>query len=290
MRRSGLAPPGKPHRGPGMPEAVGSADLVYSRWPMDTAISAAMFAGLLFLGLLLFLEIGRRVGLRRLQQEGSTTAFGPVESAIFALFGLLIAFTFSGGIERFNSRRTLIADEANAIGTAYLRLDLLAGEDRTALQQQFRDYLDARLAVYRKLPDLEAALAELARSSELQSGIWTRSLTGIRRPEAHPNAPMLLIPALNEMFDITTTRTMAARIHPPAAVYGLLFLLGLGCAVLAGHAMAGMKDWSWLHALAFALAIALVVYVILEIEYPRTGFIRLTAFDQALIDLRDSMK
>jgi hypothetical protein len=273
-----------------MPEAVGSADLVYPRWPMDTAISAAWFAGLLFLGLLLFLEIGRRVGLRRLQREGSTTAFGPVESAIFALFGLLIAFTFSGGIERFNSRRTLIADEANAIGTAYLRLDLLGDADRTALQQQFRAYLDSRLEVYRKLPDLEAALTELARSSELQSGIWTSALAGLRRPDVQLSATMLLIPALNEMFDITTTRTMAARIHPPVVVYGLLFLLGLCCAVLAGHSMAGMKDWSWLHALAFALAVALVVYVILEIEYPRTGFIRLTAFDQARIDLRDSMK
>jgi hypothetical protein len=257
---------------------------------MDAAISAVWFAGFLFVGLLLFLEIGRRVGLRRLQRDGSTTGLGPAESAIFALFGLLIAFTFSGGIERFNSRRALIADEANAIGTAYLRLDLLGDEDRTVLRQQFRDYLDSRLEVYRKLPDLAAALAALARSSELQGGIWTRSLAGIRRPDALPSAPMLLIPALNEMFDITTTRTMAARIHPPLVVYGLLFLLGLGCALLAGHSMAGMKDWSWLHALAFALSVALVVYVILEIEYPRTGFIRLTAFDQALIDLRDSMK
>ena len=257
---------------------------------MDMSISAPVFAGALFLGLLLCLEIGRRAGQRRLKREGSGTSFGPVESAIFALFGLLIAFTFSGGIDRFNSRRTLIAEEANAIGTAYLRLDLLADEDRTALRQQFRSYLDSRLEVYRKLPDLDAALAELARSSGLQSSIWTHSLAGVRRPDAHPNAAMLLIPALNQMFDITTTRTMAARIHPPIVVYGLLFLLGLGCAVLAGHAMAGMKDWSWLHALAFALAVALAVYVILEVEYPRRGFIRLSAFDQALVELRDSMK
>jgi hypothetical protein len=92
------------------------------------------------------------------------------------------------------------------------------------------------------------------------------------------------------MFDITTTRTMAARVHPPVVVYYLLFLLGLGCALLAGHAMAGVTSWSWLHAVAFAAIVAAAVYVILEIEYPRLGLIHLGEFDQVLVELRDSMK
>jgi len=201
-----------------------------------------------------------------------------------------VAFTFSGAADRFNSRRVLIADEANAIGTAYLRIDLLAPGDQPDVRQQFRDYLDSRLAVYRKLPDLHAAFAELKRSGDLQNGIWARVVPATRSPEAHPHTAMLLLPALNEMFDITTTRTMAARIHPPSVIYWLLFVLGLGCALLAGHAMAGVKNWSWLHAVAFAVFITAAVYVILEIEYPRMGLIRLSEFDSVLVELRDGMK
>lgn len=273
-----------------MPEARGHSDLVYSVESMDLTTSAPLFSLTLFLGMLLCLQVGRRLGLRRLARSGANSGFGAAEGAVFALFGLLIAFTFSGAAERFNSRRVLIADEANAIGTAYLRIDLLASDDQPDVRQRFRDYLDSRLAAYRKLPDLDAVFAELKRSADLQSGIWTRVVPATQRPGAHPNAAMLLLPALNEMFDITTTRTMAARIHPPSVIYWLLFLLGLGCALLAGHAMAGDKTWSWLHAVAFAVFVAAAVYVILEIEYPRLGLIRLSEFDSVLVELRDSMK
>jgi len=257
---------------------------------MDVTLSAPVVTVSLLAGMLLFLEVGRRVGLRRLARNEASTGFGAVEGAIFALFGLLIAFTFSGAASRFDSRRMLIADEANAIGTAYLRLDLLSGDDQPAMRQMFRDYLDSRLEVYRKLPDLDAALTELKRSTDLQNGIWTRAVAASRRPEAHTNAAMLLLPALNEMFDITTTRTMAARTHPPTVIYYFLLLTAFGCALLAGHAMASVKTWSWLHALGFALFITIAVYVILDIEFPRAGFIRLSAFDQVLVELRDSMK
>jgi hypothetical protein len=257
---------------------------------MDPTVFAPGYVASLFVGMLLFLGIGRSLGLRRLARHGAPSGFGTVEGAIFALFGLLIAFTFSGAAARFDSRRALIADEANAIGTAYLRVDLLSPADQPEVRRMLREYVDSRLAIYRKLPDIAAALVELERSGGLQTRIWARVVAGTRVPDAHPNAAVLLLPALNEMFDITTTRTMAARTHPPTVIYQLLFFLGLGCALFAGHAMAGDKTWSWLHALGFAAFVALAVYVILEIEFPRAGLIRISAFDQVLVDLRDSMK
>ena len=272
-----------------MPEAP-TSDLVYSLGSVDGTVFAAQYAVGLFIGMLVCLEIGRRLGRRRLASKGETSGFGAAESAIFALFGLLIAFTFSGALERFNSRRMLIADEANAIGTAYLRVDLLGAADQPDIRGKFRDYLDARLSVYRALPDLPRALAELQRAADLQTPLWHRVVTATRTADAHPNAAMLMLPAMNEMFDITTTRTMAARTHPPLVIYQLLFLLGLGCALLAGHAMAGVQTWSWLHAVGFAVFVALAAYVVLEIEYPRAGLIRLGAFDEVLVQLRDSMK
>ena len=90
---------------------------------------------------------------------------GSVEGAVYGLLGLLIAFSFSGAASRFEARRDLIVQEANAIGTAYLRLDLLPDEARDGLREKFRRYLDTRLSAYRKMPDIEAAMAELARAS-----------------------------------------------------------------------------------------------------------------------------
>jgi len=107
-----------------------------------------------------------------------------------------------------------------------------------------------------------------------------------------PNAAcaVLLLPALNDMFDITTTRTMAGQMHPPAIIFGLLCGLALLSALLAGYAGAGTKARNWVHMTLFALTLAGAVYVILDIEFPRMGLIRVDAFDQVLVDLRQSMR
>jgi hypothetical protein len=100
---------------------------------------------------------------------------------------------------------------------------------------------------------------------------------------------MLLLPALNAMLDITTSRTLAARIHPPMPIFIMLFGLALSSALLAGYSMAGARSHPWFHMLAFAAVIAGAVYVILDLEFPRLGLIRFGAFDQALADLLEHM-
>src|SRR2546430_14866399 len=107
----------------------------------------------LFVGMVVLVEVGRRIGIRRRQRdaEGAGEGVGAVEGAIFALLGLLMAFTFSGAAARFDTRRHLIVDETNAIGTAYWRVDLAAPDLQPALRDSFRRYLEARLDVYRKI-------------------------------------------------------------------------------------------------------------------------------------------
>jgi len=257
---------------------------------MDEYINAFAFAGTLLFAMLGLLEVGRRLGARYAERTASAEArFGNVEGAVFALFGLLLAFTFSGAGSRFDLRRQQIATEANAVGTAYLRLDLLASEDQAALRQQFREYATARLEVYRKFPDLAQVKAALARSETLQLGIWRDAVKATRAAGAHIDAGRLLLPALNEMIDITTTRTMTARIHPPRIIYGLLFGFALGCALLAGYGMASRAGRSWAHILGFVLAPVIALYVILDLEYPRQGLLRIDAYDQVLVELRDHM-
>ena len=249
-----------------------------------------LLATALFAGMLLMLVVGQRVGERfeATDPDGAHTGTGAVEGAIFALFGLLVAFTFSGASARFDTRRNLIVEEANAIGTAHLRLDLLPPAAQPGLRALFGRYLDARLATYRRIPDLDAARAEVVHAEKLQTEIWSAALTAAADGD-RPSATMLLLPALNAMFDIASTRLAATEMHPPFVVYALLFGLGLGCAGLAGYSMAQGRKRKWPHMIAFAAIVAVTVYVILDLEYPRLGMIRVDAFDRLLEDLRQRM-
>jgi hypothetical protein len=205
----------------------------------------------------------------------------------FGLFGLVIAFTFSGAASRLDARRNLIVEEVNTIGTAYLRLDIVPVEAQPGLRDGFRRYLDARIQVYRKFPDATAVAAELEIVKRIESEIWTQALAAER--DTAP-AAKLLLPALNQMFDISTKRTMTMSMHPPNAIYAMLFGLGMISSMIAGYGMAKADSRAWFHVIGFAAVIAIVSYVILDIEHPRQGFIRIDALDRALVDLRASMK
>jgi hypothetical protein len=170
-----------------------------------------------------------------------------------------------------------------------LRLDVLNAEAQPPLRKLFRRYLESRLQVYRDLPDIAAAEEVLAKSKKLQGMIWTEAVAASRETGS-THAPMLLLPALNQMFDITTTRTMATKMHPPETIFWLLFILALGSSLLAGYSMAGCRIRSWTHIIGFATILAVTFYVILDIEYPRFGLIRVTAFDEVLYQLLESMK
>lgn len=263
-------------------------NLIESGQGWDETIVAWAFSLALFAGMLLCLEIGWRLGRRRRARdlEGATAGIAAIDGAVFGLLGLLLAFSFSGAATRFDGRRQLIVQEANAIGTAWLRLDLLPASAQAPLRDQFRTYLDSRLETYRLLPDVAAAEAEYARSVVMQQSIWTNAVAACSGAGAQ--ATMLLLPALNDMIDITTTRTAAMRMHPPPVMYGMLFALALASALLAGYGMAGAESRSWLHVLGFVMAMAAAVYVIVDVEFPRLGVIRVDAFDQFLRDLRTS--
>ena len=259
---------------------------------IDPLVIGGEAALVVFFGILIFLAVGRRIGQWSITRDGGAALInaGSLEAAVFAILGLLIAFTFSGALTRFDVRRAQIVDEANAIGTAYLRIDVLPSDAQPRLRQAFRDYVDARIATYKKLPDLQAARNELIRSQELQADIWAQAVVASRTPDSRPGTEVLVLPALNQMFDITTVRAMASQMHPPSIVFAMLIGLALASALLAGYQSAGAKAYHWVHQLGFACIVAFTVFVILDIEYPRRGWVRLDATDEVLVAVRASMK
>ena len=259
---------------------------------MSLGHQGILLAVFVFLGILLCLEVGRRIGVRRkrLNAEDAGPGAGALEAAVYGLLALLIAFTFSGAASRFDARRQLVVEEANAIGTAYLRIDLLPSSAQPSLRETFRRYLDLRIALYGKLPDLAAARADLPKIAALQAEIWGQAVAACPKAESGSSSCVLLLPALNQMIDITTTRTAATEIHPPPIIFVMLVALALFTALLAGYNLSDGRTRKWLPMLGFAAAIAVTIYVILDIEYPRLGFIRVDAIDHLLVDLRATMK
>ena len=245
----------------------------------------------LFGCMLLFHELGRRLGMRRRAKdpEGSRLGLGPVESATFGLLGLLLAFTFSGAATRFDARRHLVTEEAHYIEQAWMRVDLVGEADQPALRANLRDYLDSRLATYDKLPDLEASRAELERSRALQQTIWKDAVVATKETGSAA-ATGLLLGAISSMIEITTTRTMATRLHPPGVVYIMLFTAALMAALLAGYNSAGGTTRGWLHAAGLASIVSITLYVIIDIEHPRVGLIRVDAIDEVLRELQHHME
>jgi hypothetical protein len=253
------------------------------------------FAGIvvlvaLFGSMVVLLEYGRRLGKRWLTSDDTVDRTGraAMEGATFALMGLLLAFSFSGALNRWDMRRGQIADEANAIGTAYLRVDLLPKEAQSEIRARFREYADARLAVYRDVADMEKTREDQAKAAAIQGEIWRRSLEACAA--GPPATSMLVVTSLNEMFDMATKRDFTARLHPPLAVFLMLGVAVLTSSLLAGYDMAVARRASRIHMIGYASMLALTIFVNLDTEFPRIGFVRLDSADVVLESVRAGMK
>jgi hypothetical protein len=183
----------------------------------------------------------------------------------------------------------LITEESNAIGTAYLRIDVMPADVQPEMRSLFRQYVDKRLQVPAESgkPTQAAVMDEAA---ALQSRIWANAATAATQPDAPSYVAMLMLPALNDMIDITTTRAMSARNHPPQIIFILLAALSLVGAMVAGYGMASSSKRQWTHAIILAFMLSTTFYVILDLEYPRLGLITIDADDKILSDVRKSMQ
>ncbi len=259
---------------------------------MSFAGTAFALAIGLFAAMMACLELGYRIGRRSRKVHGVSAhqGIGVIDAAVFALLGLLLGFTFAGATSRLDAKRQLVVQEANAIGTAYLRLDVLPASEQPEMRRLFRAYLDARLRVYERVRDRSAVGPELANAAQIQQQIWSRALAATAADQSPHTARMLLLPALNQMIDITTARTIALGTHLPDLIFALLIGVALLSALLAGHAMAERDARSLLHMVLYATVIAITIYAVVDLEYPRVGLIRLDAADRTLLELRDSIR
>jgi hypothetical protein len=262
-----------------------SVEISHTGAAVDIASIHPMIAFWALPAILIFLYLGRRLRTH----HPTATVSGAIEGAVFALFGLLLAFTFSGALTRYDDHRKLIVEEANNIGTAYRRLDLLPADAQPPLRTLFRDYAEARQHNFDGLPTSAQSIESSHKTDQLQDDIWSHVIAAAKLPTANPDATKLLLPSLNAMIDIAATRKNAYNMHPPIIVFVLLFFFSVGCAFMAGYGMNPLTPTS-LWSIALALSVTLTVYTTLEVEYPRRGLIHLTSQNEVFPDLIDSMK
>jgi hypothetical protein len=137
---------------------------------------------------------------------------------------------------------------------------------------------------------MKGAAEAIARAKSLQDEIWATTITATRLPSRDPAAARMLLNGVEDMVRMNRNRMIALQNHPPVIVYAMLFFLGLLCSLLAGYRMSSRFTLSWLHMASFALVTSSVIYVSMDVEYPRAGLIRLDSADHVLTEIRDNME
>jgi hypothetical protein len=241
----------------------------------------------LFLLLCVTAEAGfrlqQRLDRRSPAREDKGGGAGHILGVSLGLMSLLLSFSFSIAIQRHDTRSRLVLEEANAIGTAYQRADVLAEPLRDALIGPLRDYTQVRIAFY-EAGDDEAKLANVEqRTGALQSQLWATTGQAVRTLPS-TDLPALLMEAMNHMFDQASARKTAFASHIPVAVlFGLTILL-LASAVMLGAVLGEDRRRHPLLALMLLALLSSTMTLIIDIDRPRQRHVRIN--QGPLLDLR----
>jgi uncharacterized membrane protein len=207
---------------------------------------------------------------------------GYLLSAVLALLGLLIAFTFSLAVSRYDGRRELVVNEANAIGTAWLRAGLAGGGKGAPLQRAITDYTEVRLGLSR---NADAAAVESA-TGPAQAIVWTRMQAAVT--DTPPPIAATIITAVNEMFDAASSRKAERAARIPAEVLLVLILYAIAAAGIVGYVMRAAGKRHRAITLVVFLLLTLALTLILDLDRPLNGAIRVS--QQPMFDVRASMR
>jgi hypothetical protein len=250
----------------------------FAAWPLWAILVGTMAV------LALCSELGFRLGrvARDPAVGAAATDLGATLGGLLGLLGLLLGFTFSMAGDRFDTRKNLVVEEANAIGTAWLRTDLVPEPQRSEARRVLRAYVDARLdAAIRGNRD-----AAIARSEQLQVQMWAAARDAA---QASPTPVVaLFVSAVNEVIDMHGRRLAIALRNPiPPTILGTLYLAALLVMAALGYARGLTGDRSVVATFVLLVVLAVVLTVIIDFDRPYEGL--LTVSQQAMRDLKASM-
>ena len=234
---------------------------------------------------MLFDECGFRLGRVRATQVGreSSETVGTVVAAELGLLAFLLAFSFGIVASRFDLRRQMVLQEANAIGTAFLRARMLPEAQGASVGDLLRSYADLRLSATTGTPIGEI----LRRSDEIHQQLWTEAVAATDH-DSRSVPTGLFVQALNEVIDLHASRFMAAlRNRMPLAVWVVLFSVGLLAFFTMGYHAGLSKAGRSPAAIVLSLTLAAVIWLVADLDRPGEGFLRVS--QESMIEVRKMM-
>jgi hypothetical protein len=244
-------------------------------------ISISMFGLILvFYWLGFYFQNLRAVEIRKLNTGGLT-------GVLWGLLGLVLAFTFSMANSRYEKRRDLTVQEANDIGTAYIRTAVYPDSIHDLFKIEFGKYIDARVNFYHCGRDVEKVNRYYKQSDSMGMVIWGIA-TSFSKVDKTTTLTSQLLPALNNMIDIKTTRRSAGESTIPDSIMYFVFFLCICSAFILGYD--NKKKIDWLLVTCVSLMISITIFTIVDLDRPRSGLIRMDPSVQKIIELKDLFK
>jgi hypothetical protein len=252
-----------------------------------TAIVIAIFV---FILVMMSYWIGHfwRMKIIKRDPEHAKTDIKPINGLLIGLLGLLLAFSFSMSNTRYDERRHLIVEEANVIGTTILRTDMYPDSMRNILRSALSDYVESRIAHYDARRDFEKAMSEFQAGQELSAKVWRIAVDYSKKDDVTTRTSQL-IPSINEMIDITSTRLAASEGTIPDSIMYFLFILCACASFMLGYDHNNNKV-DWLVVTGFAVTLSATVFSIVDLDRPRSGLINMDGPAKKIVELREMFK
>lgn len=239
--------------------------------------------------LLVAMEGGFRSGAKKRKEEaesGEDEGADIALTSMLALLGLVLAFTYSFALSRADLRKQAIVNEANAIGTAFLRADLAPEPIRTELRVVLRDYAQSRVVARENINTIAKMKNTLVHSLQIQSKLWPLTASMVKAGNTSPIAASI-VASINEVIDMHGVRYAVSQDRLPGAVFAMLLFIAAASLFITGYSEAKsnrLKRWR----LSFlAVVLAAVITVITDFDRGRSGLVQLS--QQSLIDLVQDM-
>lgn len=248
--------------------------------------SSFLIVAILFVALLLATEFGFRLGKKYAGQTNSATKtqVSAIQTSILGVLALLLGFTFSLALQRYDARSQAVIAESNAIGTALQRAELLPDAIRPDVQRMLRQYLDLRVeASTISLDRVAERDAVVAKSNELFNQAWQAVVETTKQDPPFAQA-MFVMQSLNAMADTFSERNAALDRHVPELVLFLMFLTLILAASLVGYVSGVSKHRATFAAYILLALIICLVFLIIDLDRPRRGLVEVS--QQSLVDLQ----
>jgi hypothetical protein len=244
-------------------------------------VTIALFAGAAALGFWL----GRRFGA--CLDDKSASQFSTVQGAILGLLGLLLAFTFAMAASRYDARKQLVIDESNAIGTAYLRAQVLPEPHRAAVGALLREYTAVRLLFFEAGVDPVKLRSAIEHTQQLQDRLWEQAVA-ISRQDVRAVTSGLFLESLNEVFDLHARRLAALENRVPEVILLLLYVVAVVTIAMLGYGAGLGERRSLVPAFIALFLVATILLTIIDLDRPRRGLIQVS--QRSMLSLQESLK